>query len=149
MNNDTQNGDTEREPLSYDPILIRSAVRKEGGNVIGLEHEIVVRIDPKFNERFFEHLFGDAEIEAEMLLLSFIDAIVIFRDVAETQHGITLRQKGGVHFETSCNGKAVHHLNAVFETDAAGLAIIRDFFEMLNFQFSLFEASQMEAAGLS
>ncbi|WP_395517750.1 hypothetical protein [Pseudorhizobium flavum] len=147
MTNDTCNGNSENALTEYNPISFRKAVRNEAGKLASLRQEVVLMISPWLNEKFFKDLiFGD-EAKAELMMLAFADAVVVFQEALRNDHGVVLRcSQEGIQFNVK--GSAVFSMHAVLEADGTAMAALRTNLETYSAMFVAVVATEMAASGV-
>lgn len=146
MTNDTCSGSSENIP-EYQPIAFRKAVRNGTGKLASLRQEVVLTVSPWLNEKFINDLiFGD-EVKAELMMLDFAGAVVLFQEAMKEEHGVNLRcSKEGVQY--TIKGTAVFSMHIVLEADGASMAALRANLETYSAMFVATVASEMAASGV-
>ena len=144
MTNDTCNGDSESIPV-YQPIAFRKTVRNGTGKLASLRQEVVLSISPFLNEVLIHELFFGDEVKAEIGMLAFADAVVLFQATLREQHGIIIRcSNEGILF--NIKGSATFLIHAVLEADGDAMAALRSDLETYSAMFVATVAGEMAAS---
>src|SRR5690606_12257953 len=112
-----------------------------------LRQEVVLTVSPWLNEKFINDLFFGDEVKAELAMLAFADALMVFQETLKEEHGVILRcSKEGVQY--TIKGTAVFSMHIVLEADGASMAALRATLETYSAMFVATVASEMAASGV-